>query len=116
MLYAFCALRTKGLYAGFKHACVLRSRGGILPGRVCDQAERAAGLPDGPPRAVVFLILLIGIHPCEGRPCPVAKNIRAVLQSPYQKIEDSVRKTMEGITLQSMIDDFHRLAQENPRP
>lgn len=60
--------------------------------------------------------LLIGIHPCEGRPCPVAKNIRAVLQSPYQKIEDSVRRTMEGITLQSMIDDFHRLAQENPRP
>lgn len=56
---------------------------------------------------------LIGIHPCQGRPCPVAQNIRAVLQSPYQKIEGSVKETMEGITLQSMIDDFHGIVQKN---
>lgn len=49
---------------------------------------------------------LIGIHPCQGRPCPVAQNIRMVLQSPYRQIEDSVRQTMESITLQSMIDEF----------
>ena len=56
---------------------------------------------------------LIGIHPCQGRPCPVAQNIRTVLQSPYQKIEDSVKETMEGITLESMIDDFHGLVQKD---
>lgn len=54
---------------------------------------------------------MIGIHACQGRKCPVAQNIRQVLQGPYRKIEDAVRQTMEGITLQSMIDDFHRLVQ-----
>lgn len=49
---------------------------------------------------------IIGIHPCEGRSCPVAQNIRKVLQKPYHKIEDSIKEAMESITLQSMIDDF----------
>ena len=59
---------------------------------------------------------IIGIHPCEGRSCPVAQNIRKVLQIPYRKIEDAVQKTMESITLQSMIDDFHGLVQQNDVP
>ena len=53
---------------------------------------------------------IIGIHPCQKSPCPVAQNIRQVLKTPYQKIEDSIQQTMEGITLQSMIDDFEQLA------
>ncbi|MBT9684216.1 Rrf2 family transcriptional regulator [Pseudoflavonifractor sp. MCC625] len=44
---------------------------------------------------------IIGIHPCEGRSCPVAQNIRKVLQIPYRKIEDAVQKTMESITLET---------------
>lgn len=52
------------------------------------------------------LASLIGIHPCEERSCPVAQNIRKVLQSPYHQIENAVRQTMESITLQSMIDEF----------
>ena len=59
----------------------------------------AALEPDG-------LASLIGIHPCQGRACPVAQNIGEVLQSPYHRIEDAVRQTMEDITLQSMIEDF----------
>ncbi len=55
---------------------------------------------------------LIGIHSCQGRPCPVAQNIRKVLQTPYNKIEDAVRETMEQTTLQSMIEDFRRLRKE----
>lgn len=54
---------------------------------------------------------IIGIHPCDGRPCPVAKNIRKVLESPYHKIENAVKETMEKITLQSMIDEFHDIVQ-----
>lgn len=50
---------------------------------------------------------LIGIHPCEGRKCPIAQNIHQVLQKPYQMIEDSIRQTMKSITLESMIDDLH---------
>ncbi|MCC2257152.1 Rrf2 family transcriptional regulator [Intestinimonas aquisgranensis] len=65
------------------------------------------------PEGVTFII---GIHPCEGRSCPVAQNIRKVLQIPYRKIEDAVQKTMESITLQSMIDDFHGLVQQNNVP
>lgn len=56
---------------------------------------------------------LIGIHPCQDRPCPVAQNIQKVLEGPYHKIEEAVQKTMEGITLQSMINDFHQIIQEN---
>ena len=55
---------------------------------------------------------LIGIHPCDDRPCPVAHNIRAVLRRPYQEIEDSIRQTMEAITLASMLEDFHRCLEE----
>ncbi len=51
---------------------------------------------------------MIGIHTCDGRPCPIAQNIRRVLQAPYQKIEHAVRQTMESITLKSMIEDYHK--------
>ena len=64
--------------------------------------------PDG-------LASLIGIHPCQGRACPVAQNIRKVLQSPYRQIEDAVRQSMEGITLQSMIDEFEGIVHP-PEP
>ena len=55
---------------------------------------------------------LIGIHPCEGRPCPVAQNIRKVLETPYHKIEDAVREAMEQTTLESMIEEFRGLVGE----
>ena len=55
---------------------------------------------------------LIGIHPCEGRRCPVAQNIHKVLETPYRRIEDAVKEAMEAITLQSMIQEFHRLMTE----
>ena len=52
---------------------------------------------------------LIGIHSCEDRPCPVAQNIRKVLETPYYMIEDAVKEAMDRITLQSMIEEFRRL-------
>lgn len=62
------------------------------------------------------LASLIGIHSCQGRKCPVAQNIRKVLQMPYTRIEDAIKETMEQITLQSMIEDFQDLAKEAPSP
>ena len=59
---------------------------------------------------------IIGIHPCDGRPCPVTQNIRKVLEPPYHKIENAVKTAMEEITLQSMIDDFHKFVQQNDIP
>lgn len=61
--------------------------------------------PDG-------LSSMIGIHSCQGRKCPISQNIHMVLQTPYRKIEDSVRQTMEGITLESMIEDYRRRVSE----
>lgn len=49
---------------------------------------------------------LIGVHACQDRPCPVARNIGRVLRRPYERIEDAIRSTMEDVTLRSMIDDF----------
>lgn len=68
--------------------------------------------PDG-------LSSLIGIHHCEERACPVARNIHGVLRGPYQKIEDAMERTMQEITLASMLEEFHRRAAapgavENP--
>lgn len=55
---------------------------------------------------------LIGIHDCQKLSCPVAQNIRAVLKEPYQKIENSIKDTMNNITLQSMIEEFHNQINE----
>lgn len=49
---------------------------------------------------------LIGIHSCDGRACPVARNIRRVLQRPYRQIEEAVAATMKTINLASMIEDL----------
>ena len=59
---------------------------------------------------------IIGIHPCQGRPCPVAQNIRRVLEPSYHKIENAVKAAMEEITLQSLIDDFHGIVGQNDAP
>ena len=55
---------------------------------------------------------MIGIHPCQGRQCPVAQNIRKVLEHPYHNIEDAVKEAMEQATLQSMLEEYHRLAED----
>lgn len=62
------------------------------------------------------LTSLIGIHPCQGRSCPVAQNIRAVLQKPYHRVEQAIADTMRDITLASMIQDFEQLAGQTPQP
>lgn len=55
---------------------------------------------------------IIGIHPCQDRPCPVAQNIGKVLQAPYHRIEDAIRQTMKEVTLESMIEQFQELTQK----
>ena len=62
------------------------------------------------------LTSLIGIHPCGQRPCPVARNMQKVLHGPYRKIEDAIQKTMESITLASMLEEFHRCLAESSPP
>ena len=42
----------------------------------------------------------------------MAQNIQGVLSDPYHKIEESIKETMENITLESMIEDFHSKMSE----
>ncbi len=97
----------RNVFSALKKAGIIKVARGAGGAELCkDPSEITLHMiynalePDG-------LSSLIGIHPCEGRKCPVAQNIRLVLQGPYQAIEDSIRHTMEGITLDSMIQDFH---------
>lgn len=88
---------------------VLRGTGGAElcadPSQITLYQIYSALEPDG-------VTSIIGIHPCQGRPCPVAQNIHKVLEPPYHKIEDAVKQAMQEITLQSMIDEFHELSSK----
>lgn len=90
---------------------VLRGQGGAElcrePAQITLHEIYAALEPDG-------LSSLIGIHPCDGRACPVAQNIRRVLQRPYHQIENAIAATMDSITLASMIDDLEAGLTSSP--
>lgn len=95
-----CALKKAGLLT------VARGVGGAElcedPSQITLYQIYSALEPEG-------LSALIGIHACQDRKCPVAQNIHQILQEPYHKIEDAIKQAMKATTLQSMIDDFHRL-------
>ena len=62
----------------------------------------AALEPDG-------LRMPIGIHHCEGRSCPVARSIGAVLEEPYRRISDAIQHAMEQITLLQLIERYQSI-------
>jgi len=49
----------------------------------------------------------IGFHPNPSDKCPVGKRIEAVLRKPYGEIGAAVQETMEGITLQQLLNYYH---------
>lgn len=49
----------------------------------------------------------IGFHPNPSDKCPVGKRIASVLKKPYGEIGLAVKKAMEGITLQQLLDYYH---------
>lgn len=49
----------------------------------------------------------IGLHPNPSDQCPVGRCIETVLTDAYKEIGASVRTTMEQITLQQLLDDYH---------
>lgn len=62
--------------------------------------------PDG-------LAHMIGIHPNPSQLCPVGHNIETILSEPYGKIAGAVKDTMQEITLQQMLDRYHRLVSDS---
>lgn len=49
----------------------------------------------------------IGYHPHPYEKCPVGNQIHSVLKNAYQQISTSVQESMNLITLQQLIDDYH---------
>ena len=103
----------RNVFRGLKKAGILTVARGTGGAELCK-----------PPSEITLLMIyqalepngissLIGIHPCDDRKCPVAQNIRQILQEPYREIENAIQNTMERITLASMIDDFHKRTSES---
>lgn len=104
----------RNILSALKKAGIITVARGTGGARLCGEPARitlwqiySALEPDG-------LSALIGVHDCARRPCPVAQNIRGVLCGPYHKIEDAVRRAMEEVTLQSMLDDYHAQTTQTP--
>lgn len=102
----------RNILSGLKKAGIITVARGTGGAELCREPERitlyqiySALEPNG-------LASLIGIHPCSQRPCPVAQNIRKVLEGPYRKIEASIQNAMEEVTLASMLEEFHRCLAE----
>lgn len=55
-----------------------------------------------------FLSKLIGVHPMPSPLCPIGRNIHRVLDSSYEKICHDLRKSLEEITLEDIVKDYHK--------
>lgn len=56
-----------------------------------------------------FLSKLIGFHPAPSPFCPVGKNIRNVLDTSYGKIRSDLCRSLQSITLEQIIDEYHNI-------
>lgn len=51
---------------------------------------------------------LIGIHAMPSPICPVGKNIHAVLETPYEKIRNDLKDSLQSVTMEEIIDGYHQ--------
>lgn len=54
-----------------------------------------------------FLSKLIGVHANPSSLCPIGLNIHDVLDRSYDKIRDDLKNSLEKITLDTIIADYH---------
>lgn len=59
-----------------------------------------------------FLSKLIGIHPLPSPFCPVGKNIHEVLGGSYQKVQNDLCHSLQSITMEDIILDYHQNIQD----
>lgn len=62
-----------------------------------------------------FIEKLVGIHTSPSCFCPVGRNIRHVLSSTYDTLQNDLISSMEKITLQMMVDDYHHALQSDEK-
>lgn len=51
---------------------------------------------------------LIGFHPNPSEHCPVGKHIQTTLKKSYHEIGETLQQAMQEITLQHVIDNYHK--------
>lgn len=56
-----------------------------------------------------FLSKLIGVHPAPSPFCPVGKNIHNVLDISYRKIRDDLCRSLQSVTLEEIINEYHNI-------
>ena len=56
-----------------------------------------------------FLAKLIGVHPSPAALCQVGNSIHEVLDRSYQKIRDDLQHSLERITLDQVLSDYHQI-------
>ena len=56
-----------------------------------------------------FISKLIGVHSFPSPLCPIGKSIHSVLDCSYQKIRTDLCESLEKISLQNIIDDYHHI-------
>ncbi len=59
-----------------------------------------------------FLSKLIGIHPMPSPLCPIGKTIHQVLDGSYQKVKDDLSGSLDRITMEDILADYHGLQQK----
>lgn len=52
---------------------------------------------------------LVGIHPLPSALCPIGRNIRAVLNVPYGKLQANVKNSLESYTLADIVAEYRRI-------
>lgn len=66
-------------------------------------SEVYAAVNDADPPSV------FGFHANPSNLCPVGRNIFAVLEKPYHALGDAVLERMRTISLQNILDDYHKI-------
>lgn len=55
---------------------------------------------------------IFGFHANPSKFCPVGRNIRAVLHTPYHELETSVMERMRTMCLQDVLDSYHKIVAD----
>lgn len=61
-----------------------------------------------------FLSKLIGLHPAPSPFCPVGRNIHNLLDTSYNQVRDDLRKSLQSVTMEEIIDQYHNIRQALP--
>lgn len=55
---------------------------------------------------------LMGVHPSPSPLCPVGRNIKRVLSRTYGRVQDDLTESLQDISLQSIVNEYHAAISE----